>query len=345
MVRSTSAASQYSTGGTLLAKPAYNFSRPLSSRPSVDSGRPNIDVSAAQSYNIEDDLPTPRPPHTHDNEPSSPQTDDPDGPPAPTVVYSRYDLPRGRNMKQRDSVIFQELPQDLDTLHQTVLANSRPSTANPTSQPAPGKNQTAGPHPMNRSVSQPTRPPTTIGRQPPLPEQPRPQTSKGPVKIDTRNLPSSHSNVNAAGSPLTPRPAASMTPDEHLDLGIELHEKGSLQESTYHLRCSAHGGHPTGMLMYALACRHGWGMRPNPKEGVNWLKKVSKIASEDIEKNEKAGGTGKASDYMERKAMKAQFALSIYELGISHLNGWGTEKDAALALNCFEIAGSKLHEV
>lgn len=336
MARSTSAASQYSLGGTLLPKPAYNFSRPMSSRPSVDSGRPNIDTNAAQAH-PSDDLPTPRAPHAYDGEPSSPQTDDPEGGAAPTVVYSRYALPRGRNMNQRDSVIFQDLPPDLDSLHQQVVGSSRPSTANPTPHLTPAKNQP--PPPMNRSISQPARSPAAAARQPPIPEQPRPQTSKGPVKIDTRNLPPSHpNNPNSAISPRTPRPAASMTPDEHLDLGIELHEKGSLQESTYHLRCSAHGGHPTGMLMYALACRHGWGMRPNPKEGVSWLKKVTQIASADIENAEKGG---KTTDFMERKAMKAQFALSIYELGISHRNGWGTDKDQALALNCFEIAGSK----
>ena len=40
------------------------------------------------------------------------------------------------------------------------------------------------------------------------------------------------------------------------------------------------------------------------------------------------------------KARKAQFALAIYELGISYMNGWGIPKDKALAVRCFEIAGS-----
>ena len=26
------------------------------------------------------------------------------------------------------------------------------------------------------------------------------------------------------------------------------------------------------MLLYALACRHGWGMRPNQEDGVAWLR-------------------------------------------------------------------------
>lgn len=43
---------------------------------------------------------------------------------------------------------------------------------------------------------------------------------------------------------------------------------------------------------------------------------------------------------MEQKSHRAQFALAIYELGISHLNGWGVEQDKPLALRCFEIAGN-----
>lgn len=46
-----------------------------------------------------------------------------------------------------------------------------------------------------------------------------------------------------------------------------------------------------------------------------------------------------ASDFNDKKTHRAQFALSIYELGVSHLNGWGIEMDKALALRCFEIAG------
>jgi TPR repeat protein len=127
-----------------------------------------------------------------------------------------------------------------------------------------------------------------------------------------------------------------MPPDEHVQLGIDLHESGSLQESTYHLRLAANAGHPTGMLLFALACRHGWGMKANQKEGVMWLKKVTELASSEVADDEQAGGS---VDYIEKKGRRAQFALSIYELAVSHMNGWGTEKDQGLALRCFEIAG------
>jgi TPR repeat protein len=93
------------------------------------------------------------------------------------------------------------------------------------------------------------------------------------------------------------------------------------------------------MLLYALACRHGWGMRPNQKEGVAWLRKAADAVSPDMFDEEEGSRDGGVVDLLEQKMKKAQFALSIYELGVSHMNGWGIEQDKTLALRCFEIAG------
>jgi TPR repeat protein len=128
-----------------------------------------------------------------------------------------------------------------------------------------------------------------------------------------------------------------ITADEHVAKGIECHEKGSLNESTYHLRIAAKQNHPTGMLLYALACRHGWGMRPNQREGVQWLRKA--VDCVGLELMDDSNGTVPQRAKEMQKAYRAQFALSIYELGVSHLNGWGIEQDKSLALRCFEIAG------
>lgn len=81
-------------------------------------------------------------------------------------------------------------------------------------------------------------------------------------------------------------------------------------------------------------------MRPNPREGVQWLRKAAESAQLEIADDEESTKEGKAVDVVERKTRKAQFALSIYELGVSHMNGWGIEQDKTLALRCFEIAGS-----
>ena len=97
--------------------------------------------------------------------------------------------------------------------------------------------------------------------------------------------------------------------------------------------------HPTAMLLYALACRHGWGMRPNQREGVQWLRKALDSAMLEVAEDEDPSSATGIREIHDKKARRAQFALGIYELGVSHLNGWGTEKDKALALRCFEVAG------
>jgi TPR repeat protein len=130
-----------------------------------------------------------------------------------------------------------------------------------------------------------------------------------------------------------------LSPDDHVTKGIECHENGSLQESTYHLRIAAMQNHPTAMLLYALACRHGWGMRPNQREGVQWLRKALDTAMLEVAEDEDPSAEAGVREFHDKKARRAQFALSIYELGVSHLNGWGIEQDKALALRCFEVAG------
>lgn len=150
-------------------------------------------------------------------------------------------------------------------------------------------------------------------------------------------------------SPLHARsPSTELTAEEHLEIGIETHSNGELNKSTYHLRIAAREGSATGMLLYALACRHGWGMRPNQAEGVAWLKKAIDSAGlqvADVEAtlgapNRSGPGIDPVVEALERKKRKAQFALAIYELGISYMNGWGCTKDKPLALQCYEVAGS-----
>ncbi|KAB8611442.1 hypothetical protein FH972_025947 [Carpinus fangiana] len=157
----------------------------------------------------------------------------------------------------------------------------------------------------------------------------------------------------------TPPSTDQITAEDHLTKGIACHENGQLQKSTYHLRLAAKAGHPTAMLLYALAARHGWGMRPNQAEGVAWLRKAvdlsglevaddetasaafaraSQMAGPDVEQNAKGAADGPL-EAIARRSHKAQLALSIYELGVSYMNGWGVAQDKALALRCFEIAG------
>lgn len=169
---------------------------------------------------------------------------------------------------------------------------------------------------------------------------------KSSTSIKTHNTDSTDKTIKA--TPLHERSgSAELTPDEHLDIGIAAHSSGQLSKSTYHLRLAAHAGLPTAMLLYALACRHGWGMRPNQADGVAWLRKAidgSGLEVADIEGTLSSATAGKnldpVSEAQERKKRKAQFALAVYELGISYMNGWGCPKDKPLAVQCYEVAGN-----
>ncbi|KFY39950.1 hypothetical protein V495_05674 [Pseudogymnoascus sp. VKM F-4514 (FW-929)] len=173
---------------------------------------------------------------------------------------------------------------------------------------------------------------------PKMEQDPKDQSSKAD---DGEQLPRPSLNkTDTSPTQANQDPNAENSAEWHVTKGIECHENGSLNESTYHLRIAARKNHPTGMLLYALACRHGWGMRANQQEGVKWLRKAADFAQLEVNEDENSVKGGQAVDFVDQKQRKAQFALSMCELGMSHLNGWGIEQDKVLALRCFEIAGA-----
>lgn len=123
-------------------------------------------------------------------------------------------------------------------------------------------------------------------------------------------------------------------------MGIELHEKGELLKSTYHLRLAARGGLPEAMLWYGLACRHGWGMRENKPEALQWLRRAVDSGHLEIADDEVQSKQGQSTDAIKKKQHRAQYAVAIYELGKCYMNGWGAAQDKTLALRCYEIAGN-----
>lgn len=72
---------------------------------------------------------------------------------------------------------------------------------------------------------------------------------------------------------------------------------------------------------------------------MQWLRKALDSAMIEVAEDEGPAGPAGAREAHDKKAKRAHFALSIYELGVSHLNGWGIEQDKVLALRCFEVAG------
>jgi TPR repeat protein len=81
-------------------------------------------------------------------------------------------------------------------------------------------------------------------------------------------------------------------------------------------------------------------MKASPAEGVSWLQKAVDSSQLEVAEDEDLIKHGQSPDYMERRTHKAQFALSVYELGVSYMNGWGVGVDKPLALRCFEVAGN-----
>ncbi|KAK3329052.1 hypothetical protein B0H66DRAFT_11650 [Apodospora peruviana] len=360
-------------------RPSFNFSRPLSraGTPSFDSPARQTSSDSHVSFLLADD--TASTPVSMNGE-GFPDTTVDGKAAAPSYIYSKFSLPRGKLLQRGSGDPLDESTQaQVTNEHPPIIPLTNvqtypPMVGQPPPSPPTRPSTAAGTRrfdgePILRPSLEPSKLSIEVSRptQQPSPNPSLPSTDGGRLSEDVlRGRPfasllreasgsrpsmsvttsDSASTIKAARSQHSVAPTMSdMSADEHVSKAIALHEKGSLQESTWHLRHAAKQGHPTGMLLYALACRHGWGMRANQREGVEWLRKAAESASLEIvddEERAKEGGSSKGPsvDVVERKTRKAQFALSIYELGVSHMNGWGIEQDKALALRCFEIAGS-----
>ncbi|KAL8903322.1 MAG: hypothetical protein Q9207_004010 [Kuettlingeria erythrocarpa] len=348
--RSPSLNSEYSIGGSRLARPAFNFSRPLSrgSRPSMElasrkpsfDSRPSFDhhsrQPSADSTNfvfVDRNVQTPG---SLEQEQYFESREHPDAP-VPSYIYTKFSLPRGRILQRNSKILTDQQTPQLECEQPNFLSKVVPVTPpdeKPASSPVTPPSAPKSSLEISRSSPRPSFEKSRLG-----PNRPPPV----PVSHDGQ---SSSSASMRSGSTIKARPnrladaALELTAEDHLAKGIASHETGNFKESTYHLRIAARANLPTAMLLYALACRHGWGMRPNPSEGVQWLRRAADCASLEIADDEDHQKSGAAADVQQQKARRAQFALSIYELGVSHMNGWGIEQDKALALRCFEIAGN-----
>ncbi|KHN96484.1 Tetratricopeptide-like helical [Metarhizium album ARSEF 1941] len=364
--RSPSAASDSSA----LPRPSFNFSRPLSraDAPGFDVPTRQASSDSQPSFILADDT-AHTPVSMHSEAFMDQQTDEGKG--APSYIYSKFSLPRGKALQREEpNAIHWEQP--LLPLS-NIQFNYNGAPPSPPTRPSSSSARTV-PDDAISTVSSMTRPSVDVGRvsmensrlgvtglltYPPRPsvdatrksdDGPRGRALTSALHEQLRGRTPASTNTSDSASTVRPPPSArSLAPtasdisaEEHLAKGIECHEKGSLKESTYHLRLAARQNLPTAMLLYALACRHGWGMRANQREGVEWLRKAAEHASIEIADDEDQLKEGRAApaSVVERKARKAQFALSIYELGVSHMNGWGIEQDKSLALRCFEIAGN-----
>lgn len=330
--RSPSAASDYSINSTSLPRPAYNFSRPMSrqsTRPSLDvrsndgSSRQASDESAYMRPSFDnsqlrrqDSNDYPMAPYANEtvHTPVSMASEDFrrsgdfTSNPAPSYTYTKFNLPRGRAVDRRSVGVEDFFKREIkwDQPNQPKKAQACPPS--PESPP--------------RSFDQ-TR------------SQQRPQTGRD-ASLDrgAPSLTSSNSTIRARTA------GGEVTAQQHCDMGIELHEKGELLKSTYHLRLAARAGLPEAMFWYGLACRHGWGMRENKAEALQWLRRAVDSGQLEVADDEDQSKHGQPTDQMKKKKHRAQYAVAIYELGKCYGNGWGAPQDKSLALRCYEIAGN-----
>jgi hypothetical protein len=378
--RSPSLNSEFSAGGSRRSRSNLNFSRPLSStslnKMAADSPSQGQLFEAQMSkYLGVADGPPPR----SSLDESQPELSEGFlSESSPSYTYAKFSLPRGR-LVSRNSSLFQGISGPHFEWHEPMFPSTPPMTAIsersldiPSPPPTLGRSSTSrseGVRPGHSGFSfdfQQARPktpdqpvmrsnpvsPSSIQKSPAFSSTSRPSVERGesssfnvirpilPSIDDMQSLSSKSNSTVRPQSVRTRNTNNTMSADEHVAKGIECHENGDVKESTYHLRIAARENHPTGMLLYALACRHGWGMRANPREGVQWLRKAMDSAMLEVADDESSEGSTPSKDLGEKKKRRAQFALSIYELGVSHLNGWGVEQDKALALRCFEISGS-----
>ncbi|KAJ4409051.1 hypothetical protein N0V91_002866 [Didymella pomorum] len=312
MPRSPSAASGHSLNGDL-PRPAFNFSRPISrqsTRPSIDCVRPSLDMPSRQ--------------------------------PSDDSVYMRPSC--DSNLKRQDSNTDGPSYAN-ETIHTPVSMVSEDfrRSGDYSNNPAPSYIHSTFDLPRGRKLDR-----RSIGideffkqnitwdgsngqGRPPSPESP-PRSFEQGRSPQAPSLTSSNSTIRAA----TAGVGAEVTAQQHCDMGIELHEKGELLKSTYHLRLAARGGLPEAMLWYGLACRHGWGMRENKAEALQWLRRAVDSGHLEIADDEQ----GQETDIKKKKQHRAQYAVAIYELGKCYMNGWGAAQDKTLALRCYEIAGN-----
>ncbi|KAK2733935.1 hypothetical protein FQN57_001918 [Myotisia sp. PD_48] len=360
-----------------LPKPSFNFSRPLSRSstslsfhsPNIPSPKP-VDEAKSRFMNREN---KPAPITLPDMlTPESQNVEEPLQSAGHSYIYAKYSLPRGRRMS-RNSLVFSPLQTPHFQWNEPLFESTPPPSAfretfaRTPSPPPPTtipfkKRPSESPKPIEKpspAKSSPDKTTTTKrsdgqasasvrhsfeqGSREAISLPHRAATEKRTVRPVDNDAKSSSSRSQSTIRPQTSQhadamPKSQMTAEDHVTKGIACHENGSLNESTYHLRLAAMQNHPTGMLLYALACRHGWGMRTNPTEGVKWLRKAVDSAGLDLTNGTAATIEPRGRSMAEQKTRQAQFALSIYELGVSHMNGWGIDQDKGLALRCFEIA-------
>ncbi|KAJ8293036.1 Protein DSF2 [Rhodotorula toruloides] len=130
-----------------------------------------------------------------------------------------------------------------------------------------------------------------------------------------------------------------VTPDDFLQLGIDLHEQGELERAAWSFEQSAKkdGGCGAGMLMYGLTLRHGWGCQVNAPLGFRYIQSAAESVVHDLDRVV-FGGRSLSEAEANTKAARNELVLALYEMGQSYRFGLGVEKNKKMAVSYFKLA-------
>ncbi|AGO12364.1 AaceriAER010Cp [[Ashbya] aceris (nom. inval.)] len=154
--------------------------------------------------------------------------------------------------------------------------------------------------------------------------------------------------TGSLGRKPVPEPPASasadgrLTPEQKVQLALELRNRRQYAECTKLLREACEAGDKTGFLLYGLALRHGSGIPTNLPESFKWIFKASGV------KDEAAEVLSLNIDPFKLKNVPLvppePEAPALYECGISYLKGYGFAKpDELKGLKYLEKAASLGH--
>ncbi|AAS52694.2 AER010Cp [Eremothecium gossypii ATCC 10895] len=149
-------------------------------------------------------------------------------------------------------------------------------------------------------------------------------------------------NKRVPDPPLPVSADGRLTPEQKVQLALELRNRRQYAECTKLLREACEAGDRTGFLLYGLALRHGSGIPTNLPESFKWIFKASGV------KDEAAEVLSLNIDPFKLKNVPLvppePEAPALYECGISYLKGYGFAKpDELKGLKYLEQAASLGH--
>jgi len=142
-----------------------------------------------------------------------------------------------------------------------------------------------------------------------------------------------------------------------LHRGIVAHQNNDMTLSAILFeRCAKeNGGSGVGMLMWALALRHGWGCPVNTLKALGWLQLSvetllrelhhAKLEKQHYDDHHSLQNTPKdplLNQYLinEINGIKSELLLALYELGQCLMYGWGCHRNKYLAVQYYHLAAN-----